>query len=105
MSPRKSIQALKVLFFFATKKKPAPSGDEEGRMIPESKDSDVPFHGFPFRGRKAVESTCGERGSRQQVNGAVIRPVGRNRQGPVLAENLSKVMVNGWHRGDVGRFW
>ena len=38
-NPQKSIQGLKVLSFFATKKNPAPRGEEEGQMIPEFRES------------------------------------------------------------------
>ena len=37
------MKGCRVLSFLATKKKTAPSGEEEGRMIPESSDSEMYF--------------------------------------------------------------
>lgn len=52
-SHRKSMHGLSVLYFLSTKKKTAPSGEEECLIIPAARGvMDVFFHGLILRARK-----------------------------------------------------
>lgn len=42
---------LGVLSFFSTKKNPAPSGDEDGQIIPAAMESEMYFSMAPLSGR------------------------------------------------------
>lgn len=49
VEPHVSMQGLRNLSFFLTKKKPAPNGEEDGRIMPTLKGLvNVVLHGFPF---------------------------------------------------------
>lgn len=90
------MQGLKDLSLFSTKKKPAPAGDEEGWMRPADRVVVVVFlQGLPLRGGEGVQTALRRTGARQEVNGTVVRPVGRQRRCFGLAEDLA---VSPWAR-------
>lgn len=83
----------------ATKKKPAPAGDDEGLMIPVAKDSEMYLYSLP----SIASLSCWESEYRCPLGGVVpgSRLIAHLRDSPRLAEHYPEISVIMWDREKV----
>ena len=82
--------------FSLMKKKPAPSGEEDGRIKPEASDSLMYFSiDSQLRPRQFIKAAGWERRPRQQVDPAVVGTVGRRLR--VSAYCFLKTSSRSWY--------
>lgn len=85
----------RVFCLFFNKEKPAARGEEDGRIMAAARDS------LMFRFREAVESGCGQSGTWDQLNSAVIESVRRSRS--LMFTKDGREIIVDW--GKAGQIW
>ena len=95
----------KGLIFLGNQKNPCTNGrrgwSNEARR---KRTLNIFLHGLPFRTGQIVQATAGQRGTRKELDGAVIGTMGRQGKCMTFTEHLSKVMIFRGYYGKVGGF-